>query len=222
MTNLFASVLAGSFTLSSYLLCIAAAFVCGIIAAAASSFRSRISKSFAITLILLPPVVATVIMMVNGNVGTGIAVAGAFSLVRFRSVAGKAREIASVFAAMAAGLACADGYVGVAILFSVIIGVAIIIISLVPLKSEKEMDLRVTIPESLNYMDVFEDLFKQYTKRHCLVKAKTANMGSLYKLSYKIEMKDASLSKEFIDKMRCRNGNLEISLAESTENGEEL
>ena len=84
------------------------------------------------------------------------------------------------------------------------------------------MDLRVTIPESLNYMDVFEDLFKQYTKRHRLVKAKTANMGSLYKLSYKIEMKDASLSKEFIDKMRCRNGNLEISLAESTENGEEL
>lgn len=222
MPDLFASVLTGSLTLSIYLLCICSAFVCGIICAAASSFRAHMSKSFVVTLILLPPVVTTVIMMVNGNVGTGIAVAGAFSLVRFRSVAGKAREIACVFAAMTAGLACAAGYVGVAVVFAVIIGAAMMLLSLVPVKSEREMDLRITIPENLNYTNVFDDLFKQYTKRYRLVKAKTANMGSLYKLTYKVEMKDSSLSKEFIDKLRCRNGNLEISLAENTENGDEL
>ncbi|MBO5023799.1 MAG: DUF4956 domain-containing protein [Clostridia bacterium] len=222
MPDLFTSVIVGSLTLSSYLYCVAVSFLCGIICAAASSFRSHISKSFLATLVLLPPVVATVIMMVNGNVGTGIAVAGAFSLVRFRSVAGKAREIASVFTAMAAGLACASGYVWIALIFAIILGVATVLLALVPVKTEREMDLRLTIPETLNYVDVFDDLFKQYTKRYRLVKVKTVNMGSLYKLTYKIEMKNTALSREFIDKLRCRNGNLEITLAESVENGDEL
>lgn len=222
MPDIFTSVIEGSFTLSSYFICLAVAFVCGIVCAAASSFRAHTSKSFISTLVLLPPVVATVIIMVNGNVGTGIAVAGAFSLVRFRSVAGKAKEIASVFTAMAAGLACASGYVWVALIFALVLGAATVLLSLTPVKAEREMDLRITIPETLNYVEVFDDLFKQYTKSCRLVKTKTVNMGSLYKLTYKVEMKNAEQSKEFIDKLRVRNGNLEIMLSQSLENGEEL
>ena len=222
MPDIFTSVIEGSFTLSSYFICLAVAFVCGIVCAAASSFRAHTSKSFISTLVLLPPVVATVIIMVNGNVGTGIAVAGAFSLVRFRSVAGRAKEIASVFTAMAAGLACASGYVWVALIFALVLGAATVLLSLTPVKAEREMDLRITIPETLNYVEVFDDLFKQYTKSCRLVKTKTVNMGSLYKLTYKVEMKNAEQSKEFIDKLRVRNGNLEIMLSQSLENGEEL
>ena len=222
MPDIFTSVIEGSFTLSSYFICLAVAFICGIVCAAASSFRAHTSKSFISTLVLLPPVVATVIIMVNGNVGTGIAVAGAFSLVRFRSVAGKAKEIASVFTAMAAGLACASGYVWVALIFALVLGAATVLLSLTPVKAEREMDLRITIPETLNYVEVFDDLFKQYTKSCRLVKTKTVNMGSLYKLTYKVEMKNAEQSKEFIDKLRVRNGNLEIMLSQSLENGEEL
>ncbi len=222
MPEFFQSVLVGAITVDVYLICTLAAFGCGILAALAASFRTHITKSFLVTLVLLPPIVATVIFMVNGNVGTGIAVAGAFSLVRFRSVPGKAREIVSIFMAMTAGLACAAGYVGIALLFALLLSAVMLLLTWIPVSADREMELRITIPESLNFYGAFDDLFAEYTKSARLVGVKTTNMGSLYKLKYKLCMKDPQKAKEMIDALRCRNGNLEISLSDSGERNEEL
>ena len=154
MPDIFSSISTGAVTLPFYLVATAVSLVCGLIAAFAASFRTHVSKSFLITLILLPAIVETVIIMVNGNVGTGIAVAGAFSLVRFRSVPGKAREIAGIFLAMTAGLAAAAGYVAIALLFTVITSLVTVLLACIPVRSERSLDLRITIPETVNYSTV--------------------------------------------------------------------
>ena len=215
MLDLFDSILTGSgITIGVYLICLLCAGLCGIVTALAASFRSHASKSFLSSLILLPMIVCTVIAMVNGNVGTGIAVMGAFSLIRFRSVPGKARDIVVIFLSMTAGLACAGGYVAIALIFTLIVSLGMFLITLIPMGSERSMDLRITVPESLRYVNEFDEVFAKYVKSHRLVQAKTTNMGSLYKLHYRVEMKDAKQSQAFIDELRCRNGNLEISLSE--------
>jgi hypothetical protein len=170
-----------------------------------------------VTLALLPAVVSVVIMMVNGNVGAGVAVAGAFSLVRFRSVPGTAREIGTLFLAMAAGLICGMGYLGYAVLFSVVMGAAMMLLSRFDFGGVRgsftEKVLRITIPEDLNYNEIFDDIFAQYTTQCDVLSVKTTNMGSLFRLQYQITLRDDSKEKEFIDALRCRNGNLEISIA---------
>lgn len=195
---------------------------CGVLVALTSLFRNRVTRSFLLSLLFLPAVVQTVIVMVNGNLGTGVAVMGAFSLVRFRSVPGKAREIVCLFLSMTAGLACAAGYVAVAILFTVILCVGMIVVSLIPVRVEREQELHITVPESLSYSDAFDDLFAMYLKKVTLVSVKTTNMGSLYKLLYRVELKDRGQSKALIDDLRCRNGNLEICLSEAPSIGDEL
>ena len=222
MNDIFTSIItAGAgLTLKSYLVALGTSLLCGVIVLLATSFKNNVTKSFAVTVLLLPAIVQTVIMMVNGNVGTGIAVAGAFSLVRFRSVPGKAREIASIFLAMTAGLASAAGYVGIAILFTAIISVIMLVFSLIPIKREREYELHVTVPESLNFDGEFDSIFKEYARSARLVKTKTSSMGSLYKLTYILDLKDYSRSKEMIDKIRERNGNLEISLCTAPEENE--
>lgn len=223
MLELFDSIIIGNdITLDVYLICLLAAGACGVLTALAASFRSHASKSFLTSLILLPMIVCTVIAMVNGNIGTGVAVMGAFSLIRFRSVPGKARDIVVIFLSMTAGLACAGGYVGIALVFTLIVGLGMVIISLVPMGNERCMDLHITIPENLRYANEFDDLFSKYLKSHRLVQAKTTNMGSLYKLHYRVEMKDAKQGQAFIDDLRCRNGNLEIALCEVMGGMEEL
>ncbi|MBR4063473.1 MAG: DUF4956 domain-containing protein [Clostridia bacterium] len=222
MNDLFASIItAGAgLTLKSYLVALGTSLLCGLVVLLATSFKNNVTKSFAVTVLLLPAIVQTVIMMVNGNVGTGIAVAGAFSLVRFRSVPGKAREIASIFLAMTAGLASAAGYVGIAILFTAVISVIMLVFSLIPIKREREYELHVTVPESLNFDGAFDPIFKEYARSSRLVKTKTSSMGSLYKLTYILDLKDCSRSKEMIDKIRERNCNLEISLCTAPEENE--
>ena len=222
MSSNFDSILTGSFSVGQYLLCLLVAGLCGTIAALSLSRESSASRSFLISLVVLPIIVATVILMVNGNIGTGIAVAGAFSLVRFRSAAGKARDISAIFLVMTAGIACAAGYLAVALLFSLIASGVMLLLSRMPMSCERFAALRITVPESLHFADAFDDLFEQYTKSRKLVKAKTSNMGSLYKLDYKIEMKDPAAAQEFLDALRCRNGNLEIALLNEAEGGEEL
>ena len=222
-TNIFTSVINGQLTLKSYLICAAAAIFAGaVLALVLSRFTNgkKYSYSFLCTIVLLPLIVQTVIMMVNGNVGTGIAVAGAFSLVRFRSVPGKAREIASIFLAMTAGLASAAGYVAIALLFTAVISIIMLVFSLIPIKREREYELHVTIPESLNFDGAFAPIFKEYTRSARLVKTKTASMGSLYKLTYIVDLKDNSRQKDMIDALRERNGNLEISLCTAPEENE--
>lgn len=223
MLDLFDSIIVGStITLDTYLICLLASGVCGVLTALAASFRSHSSKSFLTSLVLLPMIVCTVIAMVNGNIGTGVAVMGAFSLIRFRSVPGKARDIVVIFLSMTAGLACAGGYVGIALVFTVLVSLGMLVMAFIPMGSDRSMDLHITIPESLRYANEFDDLFDKYLKSHRLLQAKTTNMGSLYKLHYRVEMKDAKQSQSFIDELRCRNGNLEIALCEITGGMEEL
>lgn len=194
------------------LICAACSLILGLLIAWFYMFRNSYTKGFALTLVLLPVIVQIVISVVNGNVGTGIAVAGAFGLVRFRSAPGSARDIASVFLAMAVGLATGSGYVALAATLTVIvIGVGVLLTCLdFGARRHGERDLRITIPESLDYSEVFEDIFAKYTSKHELEKVKTSNMGSLYKLQYRITLKDISKEKQMIDEIRCRNGNLEI------------
>ena len=210
-------------TVSNFLLSFAVSLALGFVIAGLYMFRSHYSKSFVMTLVMLPAVVQVVILLVNGNLGVGVAVAGTFSLVRFRSVPGTAREITSIFLAMAVGLAAGMGYLGIAVLLVVVLGAVSMILTVTSFGDQRNRkDLRITIPESLNYTDVFDDILKSYAKNWELVQVKTTNMGSLYKLTYQIEMKDTSEEKKMIDELRCRNGNLEISCMTSSFGKEEL
>ena len=203
--------------ISDFLLCLGVSLVIGLMLAGCSMYRSRYTKSFVLTLALLPAVVCVVIMMVNGNVGAGVAVAGAFSLVRFRSVPGTAKEIGMLFLSMGAGLVAGMGYLGYAVLFTVILGGVTMLYTHVNLGKGKKADLHkvlnVTIPEDLDYSQVFEDIFDKYTASCELARVKTTNMGSLFRLTYHITLKKDCSEKEMIDAIRCRNGNLEISVS---------
>lgn len=200
-----------------FIVCVAVSLVIGFILVFAYTFKNKSSKSFVVTLSLIPAVVCVVIMMVNGNIGAGVAVAGTFSLVRFRSVPGTAKEIGAIFIAMGAGLAAGMGYLGYALLFTVILGGMLMIYTVsgfgknAVIGSDKTM--RITIPENLDYTGVFDDLLSEYTSKYEVVSVKTTNLGSLFKLTYNITLKDPAKEKQFIDKLRCRNGNLEISVS---------
>ena len=200
-----------------FLTCLGASLVIGVIMALAYMYRTRYTKSFVITLALLPAVVCVVIMMVNGNVGTGVAVAGAFSLVRFRSVPGTAKEIGTLFLAMGAGLIAGMGYIGYAFLFTLILCGFFMLYNRLDFGARKNASvyktLQITIPEDLNYSEIFDDIFAEHTTSCELVRVKTTNMGSMFKLTYNITLRDVAREKEMIDRIRCRNGNLEISVS---------
>ena len=210
---MFKSVISVNLTLSAFLICLGCAVLLGVLTALVFSFRSRSSSSLSVALALLPPIVTLVIMMVNGSIGAGLAVAGTFSLVRFRSAPGTAKEICGVFMATAIGLACGMGYVGVAALFFLVMAVFVLVLTLLNMgeKSSSYRHLKITIPETLEYDGLFDDLFEKYTSRYELTRVKTTNMGTLFELSYDIYLKDGEVKKEFIDAIRCRNGNLNVS-----------
>lgn len=213
-------------SVGDFLLCVVVALLVGLFLALVYTYKSHYTRSFVITLAILPAVVCVVIMMVNGNVGAGVAVAGAFSLVRFRSVPGTAKEIGTLFLAMSAGLIAGMGYLAYCVLFALVLGACMLMYTILGFGSTKkpclEKTLRLTIPEDLNYSEVFTDLMEQYTTHYELVQVKTTNLGSLFKLVYNITLKNASQEKEFIDALRCRNGNLEISIAKQETNMYEL
>ena len=224
--GLFDSELASVISLTDFLLCLAVSLVLGILLAIAFAFRARYTKSFVMTLALLPAIVCVVIMMVNGNIGTGVAVAGAFSLVRFRSAAGTAREIAAIFLAMGTGLVCGMGYLGYAALFTSIMGALFAVYNCVKIGINPRFSVRktikITIPEDLDYSGAFEDIFAEYTKKNELVKVKTTNMGSMFRLTYNVTLRDATKEKEMIDRIRERNGNLEIMVSKQENRVAEL
>ena len=201
-------------SVQTFLLCIGTALILGLFLALTYSFRSHTTRSFVATLAILPAVVCVVIMMVNGNVGAGVAVAGAFGLVRFRSAPGTAREIGTIFLAMAAGLITGMGYLAYAVLFTLILGLALLLCQLLIRPTGGQSTLRITVPEDLDYTRMFDDLFARYTKDWETVSVKTTNMGSLFRMTYRITLKNAAEEKEFIDALRCRNGNLEVSISQ--------
>lgn len=211
-TDMTAVISAGDF-----LLCIGASLVLGLVLALSFMHRNRYTKSFVVTLALLPAVVCVVIMMVNGNVGAGVAVAGTFSLVRFRSVPGTAKEIVMLFLAMASGLICGMGYLGFAFLFTIVMCVMNTLYNRVDFGAGKNgaiyKTINITIPEDLDYSTVFEEILNRYTSSYELIRVKTTNMGSMFRLTYNLVMKDVKQEKEMIDAIRCRNGNLEITVS---------
>ncbi len=223
--GIFDSELTTTVSVGDFLLCLCFALGLGLITAAAYMYRTRYTKSFVTTLALLPAVVCIVIMLVNGNIGAGVAVAGAFSLVRFRSVPGTAKEICMLFLAMGTGLITGMGYLGFAVLFTLIMCVMFMLYNRIDLGTKKNSasykTLTITIPEDLNYTIVFDDIFSEYTSSHELLRVKTTNMGSLFKVTYNIVLSDIDKEKEMIDALRCRNGNLEICVsAQETVSGE--
>ncbi len=212
MLNSILTIQTTDMTIGGYILCLAGSLILGIIIALVHMYRNEYSKNFILTLVILPAVVQAIIMLVNGNVGTGVAVMGAFSLVRFRSVPGNSREIASIFLAMAVGLATGMGYLGVAGIFVVCIGLVMILMVKLNFGDTNKVskELKITIPENLNYEGLFDDLLENYTKGFQLLKVKTVNMGSLFELQYRIDFDKEKSEKEFIDEIRCRNGNLPV------------
>lgn len=214
----------GNITLLQILLCTGVSLALGLCCAAVHMYHNVYSKNFVITLAILPVLVQSVIMLVNGNLGTGVAVVGAFSLVRFRSVAGGSREIASIFWSMGIGLATGMGYVIYIAVFSVVIGIVMIVLNSISFGSgnAEEKELKITIPENLDYSGLFDDLFNQYTYSANLARVRTTNMGSLYELVYYVVLKDVKNEKAFIDEIRCRNGNLTIVSGRISSNKNEL
>ena len=216
--GLFDTALTDTIAPGNFLLCVGISLILGLLLCAMTGWQSRSSRSLTITLALLPAVVCVVIMMVNGNVGAGVAVAGAFSLVRFRSAPGSAREIGAIFAAMGAGLMAGMGYLGYAALFALILGGVTMAYHALGFGGGNAAlrcrTLHITIPEDLDYTGVFDPILAQYATKSELKQVKTTNMGSLFKLTYDLTLRDGGQEKALIDTLRQRNGNLEISLCQ--------
>ena len=215
--GLFDNSMTAVISIPDFLLCIGCSLLIGLILAFTYMYRSRFTKSFILTLALLPAVVCVVIMMVNGNVGAGVAVAGAFSLVRFRSAPGTAREITMLFLAMGSGLISGMGYLGFALLFTIIMCLLSILYTRVDFGYRKNAaaykTLSITIPEDLDYTGVFDEILKEYASSFELIRVKSTNMGSMFHLTYNLTLRDITKEKEMIDRLRCRNGNLEITVS---------
>ena len=215
LSNIFTSIITnGTFTGAQLGIATVTSLICGLIIAGTYLVKNRCSRSFAVTLVLLPAIVELVIILVNGNIGAGVAVAGAFSLVRFRSAPGKGQEITSIFLAMAVGLATGMGYVGVAVLFSVVASLINLLLNVLKFgeAGDNFRTLKITVPENLDYEGKFEDIFGKYLSSYTFDEVKTSNMGSLYKITLSVVMKPNVSNKEFLDELRTRNGNLDISL----------
>ena len=218
---MFNTIITETITPTGFFTCLGVAFVLGLVVAlvhqwtAKRSYGRSASAGMVTTLAILPMLVSVAIMLVNGNLGAGVAVMGIFSLVRFRSIPGNSRSILSVFFAMAIGLAVGTGYIAFAAIFTAVVSLALLVLSGISFgeSSLREKKLTVLVPEDIDYTDIFDDVFAKYTSKNFLEKAKTTNMGSLFELVYRIELKDGVNEKEFIDKLRVKNGNLKVALS---------
>ena len=224
MTNIFGSIFTGSLTLGQFMLAIVASMFMGLILSAVFMYKNTYTKSFVSALVLIPAVETVVIMLVNDNIGVGLSVAGSFALIRFRSVKGNAKELVAVFIAMTIGIICGTGYVALAGIFTLLLAAVMLALNLTGFGnvSEKNRYLKITIPESLNYDEVFDKILDKYCSSHELESVKTLTLGSLFRVEYSIRMKDVSRTKAMIDELRTRNGNLEIMCGKPATNREEL
>ncbi|MDF2484644.1 MAG: hypothetical protein K0R46_812 [Herbinix sp.] len=207
-----------SISISSVLICIAVSLLLGVVISGAYFFttpRKDRSASFVLSLVILPTIVGVVIILIGGNLARAFSMAGIFTIVRFRSVPGDSKDITFVFLSMAEGLATGLGYLALGAVVAVVVGAVIVLVnkSGYGVMRQKEKKLRITIPEDMNYQGAFEDIFTKYTNYAEIQKVRTSNMGTLFELSYDIIPKAEMNEKEFIDALRCRNGNLSIQLS---------
>ena len=222
--ELFKTIFSGSLTVGQFLIAVSVSMVLGLFVSLYYMYKSQHTKSLAVSLVLIPAIETVIIMMVNGNLGAGIAVAGSFALIRFRSVKGSAKELTCIFLAMSIGIVCGTGYVAIATLFTLILlAVSFILTSLgFGKEGNNEKYLKITVPESLNYAEAFEEVLNKYTSRHELISIKTLNLGSLFRVEYDVNLKDLKDTKKMIDELRTRNGNLEIMCGSKAGEKEEL
>lgn len=215
---MFDTVISMPMTIWQFLMCVITALVLGVLASLVFSVRRQQTNSLASAIALLPAVVTVVIMMVNGNIGAGLAVAGTFALVRFRSAPGSARDITGLFFAVAIGLSCGMGYLAVAAVFFVIFSAAVLLLTFTGFgENSAARQLKITIPENLDYDNLFDDILEKYTISYELIRVRTTNMGTLFELTYTVILKEKSISKQFIDELRCRNGNLNVICSREVE-----
>jgi hypothetical protein len=210
---------AADITLPNFMICLFTAIILGVLTSAVFSFKTKHSKSFLLTLALLPMAVAVVIILVNGQIGTGIAVAGAFTLVRFRSIPGTAREIAAIFTTMVIGLALGTGYIAIAVLFFLLTAFLTLVLTLTGFgdRNLAEKQLKITVPENYDYNGLFDEVFEEYGVKTHLKQVRTTNMGTLYELTYLISFPEAEIPKAFVDAIRTRNGNLNVIIGDVQE-----
>ncbi len=221
--ELFKTIFTGSFTVLQFTLAIVVSMGLGFLISLFYMYKNTHTKSLALTLVMIPAIEAVVIMMVNGNLGAGIAVAGSFSLIRFRSVKGSAKELTCIFLSMAVGIICGTGYVVVACLFTVLLLVVAMLLTTFNYGSDNtDKYLNIVVPESLNYDDAFDGLLKKYTKEYELLNVKTINLGSLFRIQYRITLKNQASMKDMIDEIRVLNSNLEVSCGMISGEREEL
>lgn len=215
---MLSTILKNELTLNTLLICSLSSIILGLIVALTHKFTSKYNKNFLITLTIIPLMIEAIMIMVNGSLGTGIAVAGAFSLIRFRSMPGTAREILSILISMTLGLVLGMGYIGFAIIITIISCLFILILSNINIfENNKEKILKITIPEDLDYTEIFDKEFNKYLNKFEITQVKTTNMGSLFELTYIVNVKKDINEKEFIDKLRIKNGNLKIVLSKPLE-----
>lgn len=217
----------GSITAMQALICVLFSIILGVIIAAAYAFitkKDEASISFFITLVILPAICALVIILVGSNIARALSIGGVFTLVRFRSAQGDGKDISFVFLAMGAGLAAGLGFLTVALVSTFVLGVVIVVVAKVAkLVFASEMrELKIVCPEDMNYADTFKEVLAKYTSRNSLEKVKTTNMGTLYELTYYVVLKNEAEDKKFIDEIRTKNGNLNVSLAKQIRKDDKL
>ena len=222
--SLFSSIFTSTFTLGQFLIAVLASLVLGFVVSIYYMFRNTYSKSFVPSLMLIPAIECVVIIMINGNMGAGIAVAGSFALIRFRSARGSAKDLTAIFMAMAIGIICGTGYIGIAVLFTLIVCAVGMFLSFAKYGEcdGKMRYLKITVPENLNYDETFEEVLDNYCSSYEIEKVKTLSLGSLFRVDYSIVMKDTSKIKAMVDDLRIRNNNLEIVCGKEAVSKEEL
>jgi len=222
MNLLDQSLLCGGPTISTFLLTTVFSILFGLIIALMYSIQNKRSKTMAIALAVMPAIVQAIIMLVSGNIGAGVAVAGAFNLVRFRSAPGNAKDIGYIFFAMVVGFMAGMGFLLFAFIFMVVIGVTLFVVARLAMDKADVHSLRIILPEDLDFNDLFDEVFAKYATNVVLNRVKTTNMGSLFELYYTLEVNNPSQIKEFIDELRVRNSNLNVVLSRTMEDAEEL
>ncbi len=223
---MFDSIYTSTVTPTQFFLMAAAALISGFLYAWIMSFRIRSTKRFFVVAAIIPFIVAAVITFVNGNIGAGVAIGGAFGLIRFRSAQGSADEIAAILVAMGSGIAFGMGYLAYGVIILLFLGALFLLLGSISIFEHRNMTedrlLRITIPESLEYNGTFDEIFAHYLKKVENAGVKTTGMGSMFRLSYKVQMKNPAEEKAFIDELRTKNGNLEISVLPYTETQNQL
>lgn len=217
LETIISSTTGESFTLTNALIVIVSSIILGLVISLAymkTNKKTGYSSGFTITLVMLPVIISIIILLVGNNIARAFSLAGAFSIIRFRSAPGDPKDISYVFFTLAVGLTCGMGYIGYAVLFTIILCALMITLDLTKFSTpkSKSMQLKITVPEDLNYEGVFEEILDKYANSWNIERVRTRDFGALFELSYIVHMKPDINQKNFLDELRCRNGNLNISL----------